>query len=374
MQRSNTNIPAIGDSEPIPSREVIWFLVGRTSQDSSIRHIPLCESPFTIGRRSDASLQLASNNVSSLHAEIATDGESLVLRDLRSTNGTFVNGERVHDSIELQPDDLVQFASAPFRIAMHSAVTSDQTTCEDSYELAMLLVQFDRLMTEKSVEPHYQPIVDLRNNDAVIGYEVLARSQIAGLESAHAMFSTAARLNLETKLSEMMRWNGVERSMTLESRPHLFLNTHPLEINSPDLMESIRRLREFSPNQKLTLEIHEGAATPDLNLRRLRDQLHDMDISLAFDDFGAGQARLTQLSEVGPDYLKFDMSLIQNLHTSPKRTGMVATLVKIVRDMQIAPLAEGIETEADREICEEIGFEFGQGYLFGKPAKLTVTG
>jgi EAL domain-containing protein (putative c-di-GMP-specific phosphodiesterase class I) len=101
----------------------------------------------------------------------------------------------------------------------------------------------------------------------------------------------------------------------------------------------------------------------------LRRQLNDLSIELAYDDFGAGQARMLDLVEVPPDVLKFDISLIRNINNaSPKRHKMVRTLVEMVRDFGISPLAEGIETSAEAETCLHLGFELAQGFYFGRPA------
>jgi len=122
----------------------------------------------------------------------------------------------------------------------------------------------------------------------------------------------------------------------------------------------------------MTLEIHESAVTNPEQMRDLRAKLSAMDIGLAYDDFGAGQARLIELVEVPPDYLKFDMKLVQGISAaSPERQHMVAAFVSMVRDLGIAPLAEGVEDAEDQAVCTEIGFELSQGYLFGKPAPAT---
>ena len=69
-----------------------------------------------------------------------------------------------------------------------------------------------------------------------------------------------------------------------------------------------------------------------------------------------------------PEILKFDISLIRDIHqSSHKHITMVQTLVSMVRDFGISPLAEGIEKDAEAEICREIGFELAQGYHFGRP-------
>ncbi len=100
----------------------------------------------------------------------------------------------------------------------------------------------------------------------------------------------------------------------------------------------------------------------------LRDQLNDLDIKLAYDDFGQGEARIVYLAEVPPDFLKFDISLITNIDkASDKRQQMLGALVQMVKDLGITTLAEGIETPAEATVCETLGIELGQGYFFGRP-------
>ena len=273
-------------------------------------------------------------------------------------------------TVELKPDDLVQFADVAFRVLQQSASSNTATVCEDVTDQAMALVQFDRLMNEEAVVPHYQPVVVL-GDEHILGFEVLARSRLVGLEDAPSLFSTAARLSLETQLSEMIRWKAIQQTLSVTPPPHLFLNTHPVEVGKPGLCESMKSIRELSRSQQITLEIHEKAVTDSKAMKELRATLRDMDVGLAFDDFGAGQARLRELSEVQPDYLKFDISLIHSIHTGPaEHRQMVATLVGMVREMGIAPLAEGVECKEERDTCVALGFELAQGYYFGKPVPL----
>ena len=97
-------------------------------------------------------------------------------------------------------------------------------------------------------------------------------------------------------------------------------------------------------------------------------QLATLGIRFAFDDFGAGQARLLELAEVPAHYVKFDMSLIRGLpRANERKRQLVQDLVKMVYAAGAASLAEGVETEEEASICIDMGFEFIQGYLTGRP-------
>ena len=82
--------------------------------------------------------------------------------------------------------------------------------------------------------------------------------------------------------------------------------------------------------------------------------------------------RLLELTEVPPDYVKFDINLIRNIHLgNAGRQQTLQTLVRMVRELGIATLAEGTECAEEVEVCRQIGFDFAQGYYFGRPAPIT---
>lgn len=164
----------------------------------------------------------------------------------------------------------------------------------------------------------------------------------------------------------------MEIGNSLPGSPILFVNTTPMEVNKPkQLLQSLKRMRELAAGS-IVLEINEKAITDTDELLRLREGLQMLDMGLAFDDFGAGQARLVELAEAPPDYLKFDTSLVHQVHLAPRRLHqMVSTFVKAARDLGIATVAEGIECADEAETCRQLGFDFAQGYLYGRPLPVT---
>ena len=348
----------------------VWFLSGATQPDDVIRHIPVDDNPFLVGRKQGVSLKLGHKTVSGNHASLSVENGRLWLTDLNSTNGTYVNGERLEGRVDIDEEDLVHFAEAAFRVRCQSPTGSIVgTIAKNVCDEALALVQFDRLMNERLVRPHYQPIVAMRS-ETQCGLEVLGRGSVFGLESVGAMFHAAEQLNLEVELSRLLRWEGIRVGRDLPDGPNLFVNTHPKEMEDVrGLIESLANVRSISGSTKLVLEIHEASVTNSKLMGELAAALEDLDIELAFDDFGSGQARLAQLIESKPDYVKFDISLIRGIDTAgEERRRMLQTLVQMVRDLNTKALAEGIETREEAEACREIGFDLAQGYFYGRPS------
>jgi EAL domain-containing protein (putative c-di-GMP-specific phosphodiesterase class I) len=347
--------------------EATWRLSGQLTADQPVRSIRVEGSPFLVGRHSKSALTIPSPTVSNVHAELRVEDGALYVKDLGSTNGTFINGERIEGEFPVASGDLLQFAEVVFRVGLDEGRYDSRTLAGDSSDRALALIQFDKLMSERAVVPHFQPIIAF-GNMSVEGYEILGRSRLFGLTTPHSMFSAAAVLDLESELSRMMRNEGFACAQALPGNPLLFANTHPVELLEAGVLEfSLRELRESAPTARMVLEIHEAAVTCVKQMRELRAVLNELNIGLAYDDFGAGQARLVELGEVPPDFLKFDIELIHEIdRASPERQRMLASLVAIVKDLGIASLAEGVETEAEHVACRQMGFDFGQGYLYGR--------
>jgi EAL domain-containing protein (putative c-di-GMP-specific phosphodiesterase class I) len=350
-----------------------WLLVGKFGSSGEINSLVIDPVPFRIGRRPEAALTLPRATVSGMHAELFTkDEDQLFVRDLGSTNGTFINGARITEVTEVQEGDVLQFADTAFKVSCQMEEHDSRTMSQDFCDHALARMQFEKLMAEGIVTPYFQPIVDLHARE-ILAFEVLGRSRLVGLETPARMFAAAADLQQEAALSDLLRIKGVEVSLQFPEATHIFLNTHPAEFVGQTSWDWVQRLRELSPLQPLTIEIHEGAVTEVESMILLRTYLQEYNIGLAFDDFGAGQPRITELAEVRPDYLKFDRQLIAGLdRADATRQRFVKRLVDAVHDIGVVPLAEGIETQGELDICLELGFPLAQGYWLGLPSPIDV--
>jgi EAL domain-containing protein (putative c-di-GMP-specific phosphodiesterase class I) len=336
--------------------------------------------PFVIGRDEDCNLKLISKWISRRHSEIRRSGDHLWIRDLGSTNGTLVNQKQIKQAELLEPGDIVSVGNFRFSVkrveskatALAEATCSMDLSDELNYA-ASIEPKLRVLLRERNVIPHFQPI--LRFSDlAVVGYEILGRIADEHLPSNPSeLLDMAEWLGCASDLSAVFREVGVDVGRNLPGSPLLFANATPVEIYRMDiLLESLERIHDMGTLNRIVLEINEKAAADTNEMGRLRDALGKLNIGLAFDDFGVGQTRLVELAKVPPDFLKFDMSLIREIHLAPERLHqMVATFVKAARDLGIATLAEGIECNEEAETCRQLGFDFAQGFFYGRPLPIT---
>lgn len=360
--------------KPMNTRTATWVLTGSIERNATPHSIEVNKSPFRIGRRADLEFSLVSRVVSNLHAELIQTAGILCIRDLDSTNGVFVNGNRISSDTLLSEGDWIEIGHIHLRVdrRKESEETGtdrfSKTRIFNSRSQSLAKKGLNTLISTRALGPCFQPIHNTGDKD-IHGYEFLARSTVEGVNTPALMFQAAELAGREIELSMLCREVGVDHSISLPARLPLFLNTHPAEPMLESVVPQMKRLREKFPLRPLVLEIHEGAVTEPELVRKLRSALADFDVQLAFDDFGAGQARLRELICAPSDYIKFDASLIRDLQEiSTDKLGLFKAIINAVREEGALTVAEGVETQEMVAICEEVGFDLLQGYAMSRPA------
>jgi pSer/pThr/pTyr-binding forkhead associated (FHA) protein len=144
-----------------------YFIEGYVGDRRTLRRIPIDRSPFRIGRQSDLALVLDSTGISRLHAEITRDEKRLMVRDLGSTNGTYVNRKRLVGTREIQDGDIVHFADMEFRVALQSVEVSRELFRTRngikslSEDLPAGTRQFQQLLLDSKILAVFQPIINV---------------------------------------------------------------------------------------------------------------------------------------------------------------------------------------------------------------------
>lgn len=361
----------IAGADTIAAPSIPWTLTGRPHEHAANQQVKIAGHSFTVGRHAENSLSIPNPTVSGCHAEIVRVEDKLFVRDLESTNGTLLNGRRLQAIAELCNEDILHFGNAMYTLQQTSNAGMNATIETDAADVALGQIQFDKLLNTPKVRPDFQPIIRF-SDKKTIAYEALCRSQLVGLETPEKMFRIAAQRTATTKLSEVCRYEALRVGRLLGNDTTYYLNTHPSELGNPELIESLLLLRNDFPELPIVLEIHESAVTSTKDLLELRAATKDLQISLAYDDFGSGQTRLMELAEVPPEILKFDIKITRGLPTATvAHRSTIESLIRIAHDLNVTVLAEGVETQEEAAACEDLGFELAQGFLFGRPERVT---
>ena len=227
-----------------------------------------------------------------------------------------------------------------------------------------------RALVEGGLDVHYQPIVT-SDGLRIVGAEALLRWQhpVRGSIAPATFVAAAEQSGLMGKLGEFV----LHRACADARRwPELFVavNLSPVQVRNPALADLVSdALRQYSlPASRLVLEVTEGVLidNPDEVTTRL-DALRAQGVRLALDDFGTGYSSLTYLQRFRFDKLKIDKAFVAPLGRDAVSQAMVQAIIGLGRALDLAVLAEGVETEEQRVLLRLCGCEEMQGHLFAKP-------
>jgi EAL domain-containing protein (putative c-di-GMP-specific phosphodiesterase class I) len=228
----------------------------------------------------------------------------------------------------------------------------------------------ERILLEERVHSVFEPIVQLEGMK-ITGYEALSRGPTGtGLESPMNLFSIAERCGFEFELDNLCRRQALRNAGGIRSDQKLFLNILPSSIHDPDFAGA--RVREMLGElglapRNLVLEISERQAIANYPIfREAIDHFSRLGFEIALDDTGAGFSSLEAALELNPRYLKIDMSLVRGIEGNPQKQEALRGLRSLSEKMSSTVIAEGIETRSELEAIQDLGIEYGQGFIFGR--------
>ncbi|MBV8304835.1 MAG: EAL domain-containing protein [Acidimicrobiia bacterium] len=217
---------------------------------------------------------------------------------------------------------------------------------------------------------HFQPIVDLETGQ-VVRLEALARWRRGSrllppdewmpiAEHTGAIAAIGCEM-LRQAIAHLARW--------LQSHPDLVMavNVSPLELAGPDLLNSVAQaFADGLPAGRLCLEVAESAAIDDPAAIEGMRTLRSVGCQVALDDFGVGYSSLAALGRLPVDVVKIDQAFVRTLST-PDGAALVAAVITLAKALGLQVIAEGIETEEQRQKLIELGCTEGQGFLISPP-------
>ncbi|NIL93849.1 MAG: EAL domain-containing protein [Woeseiaceae bacterium] len=246
-----------------------------------------------------------------------------------------------------------------------------------------LVAQIQQALDEDGFELLAQPIVDLKKDEARPQYEVLLRMNDGdgAAVSTKALFSAAERYKL---MPQIDRWvvsstlaQIAEYQEVLANHEAIFsINLSGQSLSDDDILEFIdEELNENGVSPRtLCFEITESAAVSNLaKAQRFIDELRTRGCSISLDDFGAGLSSFAYLKNFKVDALKIDGSFIRDIIDNRISESMVAAITQVAKVMELKTVAEYVESEETRRLIGELGVDYAQGHIIGKPIPLIET-
>ena len=235
-------------------------------------------------------------------------------------------------------------------------------------------IQLPDALANGEICPYLQPIVDAGGN--VVGAEALVRwlhperglippSEFIPVIEDHGTIADVDRMMWRRACGILKQW---ER----DGRDDLFIsvNVSPKDFYFMDVPEELRSIvREYglSP-QRLRIEITESVMMHDVDnrfevLRRLRDE----GFIVEMDDFGSGYSSLNMLKDMPVELIKIDMMFLRETEMQSRTSVILRNMINMMAELGLVPLTEGVETESQYRMLEQMGCKLFQGYLFAKP-------
>ena len=231
-------------------------------------------------------------------------------------------------------------------------------------------------LAQRAFQFHYQPIVDV-SAGRVIAHEALCRGTMDDFRFPDVIFGAAERTQKIWDLGRVLRDLAADSldalTETHETKPLLFINVHPADIDDPVFLEQALSGPLTRHARNIVIELTERAAIGDY--RRVKEffaTLRRRGYRLAIDDLGSGYAGLTALAELEPDFIKFDMGLVRDLHLHPIKQRLIRRMHEFAIEIGAETISEGVENAEERDALRSNGCRLMQGYFFGRPAPQLV--
>ena len=320
----------------------------------------------------DDAVEVASRIIEALRVPVSVAG-----REVIATASVGI----AFDSARIERDQLLRNAD----LAMYTAKRQGRDRYE-VFEPEMHTAAVERLEMEADLRRalalgelvlHYQPIVDMESG-CISSVEALVRWQhpTHGLLAPDAFITLAEETGLIGELGRFVLAEACERAAEWRRlypaarSLSVSVNLSPYQLGDDAIADHVAGALERSglDPASLVLELTESALMRDTDttLRSLFD-MKRLGVRLAVDDFGTGYSSLSYLQRFPIDILKIDRSFLSDIDAGPVESSLARAIVRLAHTLNLAAVAEGVETRGQYDALRDVGCGFAQGYYFARP-------
>lgn len=284
------------------------------------------------------------------------------------------------------PEDILRDAD----IAMHYAKEKDKGVAVFTKELRSRFLERVRLeldlrsaVDKNQLAMHYQPLISLKDGQ-LMGFEALLRwhHPEMGLISPAKFIPVAEDSGLIVPMTvwilndtctQLAKWRKIAPAY---ENIIVSVNISGKHLSNDRLLQDVEQALANSglPAEALKLEITESAAMENAeHSASMLKQLKQIGVRLSIDDFGTGYSSLSYLHRLPFDTLKIDRSFVNAVGPTGENSEILQTIISLAKNLKMKVIAEGIETESQLAVLQNLGCDYGQGYLLAKPKAVSET-
>jgi diguanylate cyclase (GGDEF)-like protein len=278
------------------------------------------------------------------------------------------------------PEEILRDAD----IAMHYAKEKQSGVAVFTKELrerflerANLELDLRHALDREELSMHYQPIVSL-SDGRLVGFEALLRwnhhergfippNKFIPIAEDSGLIQPITVWILAETTKQLAKWRQISSTT---SDLLVSVNISGKHLATDDLIDDVELALEASrlPPSSLKLEVTESTAMENAeHTINVLNQLKKIGVRLSIDDFGTGYSSLSHLHRLPFDTLKIDRSFVSRVGEKGENSEVLQTIISLAKNLKMRVIAEGIETESQLAVLQNLGCDYGQGYLLARP-------
>lgn len=350
------------------------WLERETTFGEPAEKIWLTQFPFTIGRQDTADHSINCTRVSREHCRIARTSHGYKIRDLGSTNGTYVNGERI-DEVPLHDGDLVSVADMEFTFFSGEPSAVDAVTqriapkggsaAEDVVgdSLVQTVRWMNETVTQGGLQTTFQRIVSIEGGQT-FGWDVVVFDPADAIEQAAQALLAGTDCRVTRRARQISRLVAIERIAAARVAGRALLRVDPIELGDHTLSDRIGKLASLLGRGRVVVDLDESVTHDARQFRAFCEAMAERDVAVSLRGFAAGRAQMADYAECPPQFVRFAPQMTSDLGNSRRRK-QVQAAIDAAAELDAQIIVTNIADAEQAELCRELGCHLAIGPHYG---------